>query len=94
MRHMQALRGSGPCGYCRFPGSWSIKSQGTNRFLCKGCTMTQSQAFTKALILAIVAPDDDKAQLAIELAQSLSIGLTKKTVDQCKKQAMQALETL
>ena len=56
--------------------------------------MTQAQALTKALILAIVAPSDDKAQLAIELAQSLSIGLTKKTVDQCKKQAMQALGNL
>ena len=34
--------------------------------------MTNSQALTQALILAITAPDDFKAQLAIDLSEELA----------------------
>ena len=50
--------------------------------------MTQSQALTKALILALTAPDDQKAEQASNLAEQIAQGLTKKQVNQCKQDAI------
>ena len=50
--------------------------------------MTQSQALTQALILALTAPSDQKAQMASELAEQIAHGLTKKQVNQCKVAAI------
>ena len=54
--------------------------------------MTQTQALTKALILAITAPDDDKANQAARLAESIAQGLNVEQVDQCKTDALLILE--
>jgi hypothetical protein len=50
--------------------------------------MTQSQALTQALILALTAPSAAKAQMASELAESIASGLNKKQVNQCKVAAL------
>jgi len=54
--------------------------------------MTQSQALTQALILALIAPDDKKAKQASELAENLSFGLSIDEVEQCKFDALDCLE--
>ena len=54
--------------------------------------MTQIEALTQCLVLAIVAPNDQKAQQASELAEQIAQGLTKKQVNQCKKKALELLE--
>ena len=54
--------------------------------------MTQSQALTQALILALIAPDDKKAQQASELAENLAFGLSIDEVEQCKFDALDCLE--
>ena len=56
--------------------------------------MTQLQALTQCLVLAITAPDDQKAQQAAELAEQIAHGLTKKQVNKCKKQALEILENV
>lgn len=56
--------------------------------------MTQLQALTQCLILALTAPDDEKAAQAAELAEQIAQGLTQKQVEQCKKQALDSLESL
>ena len=43
--------------------------------------MTQTQPLTKALILAITAPDDDRAHHAARLAESIAQGLNVDQVD-------------
>lgn len=53
--------------------------------------MTQTQALTKALILAILAPDDDKAAQAASLAEQIAQGLTKTQVNRCKTQALKII---
>jgi hypothetical protein len=53
--------------------------------------MTQIQALTQALILALTAPSDQKAQMASELAEQIAYGLTKKEVSQCKVAAIKFL---
>ena len=50
--------------------------------------MTQTQALTRALVLALCAPTDAKAQQAIELAEQFAHGLSAADVDQCKADAM------
>ena len=50
--------------------------------------MTQSQALTKALILALIAPSDEKATQATDLAESIAQGLDSAQVEQCKAQAL------
>jgi hypothetical protein len=50
--------------------------------------MTQIQALTQALILALTAPSDQKAQMASDLAEQIAHGLTKKQVNQCKVAAI------
>ena len=54
--------------------------------------MTQSQALTQCLVLAISAPTDEKAQMASDLAEQIALGITKKQVNQCKKKALEILE--
>ena len=53
--------------------------------------MTQTQALTKALILAITAPDDDRANHAARLAESIAQGLNSEQVEQCKENALYTL---
>jgi hypothetical protein len=50
--------------------------------------MTQSQALTQCLVLALTAPDDQKAEKASNLAEQLAYGLTVDQVEQCKNQAL------
>ena len=54
--------------------------------------MTQIEALTQCLVLALTAPNDQKAQQAAELAEQIAHGLTKKQVNQCKKKALEILE--
>ena len=51
--------------------------------------MTQLQALTQCLVLALVAPDDEKAQKASDLAEQIAYGLTLDQVEQCKAQALE-----
>ena len=53
--------------------------------------MTHEQAFTKALVRAITAPNG-KAKMALDLVYQLSGGLSPQQVEACKAQAMQQLE--
>ena len=50
--------------------------------------MTQIDALTQCLVLALTAPNDQKAQKASELAEQIAHGLTKKQVNQCKQAAI------
>jgi hypothetical protein len=60
--------------------------------LFEGLKMTQLQALTQCLVLALIAPDDQKAEQASNLAEQIALGLTKKQVNQCKKKALEILE--
>ena len=51
--------------------------------------MTQIEALTQCLILAITAPNDQKAQQAAELAEKLAYGLTIDQVENCKFEALE-----
>ena len=53
--------------------------------------MTQTQALTKALILALTAPDDAKAAKASDLAESIAQGLNSDQVEQCKLDALEMI---
>ena len=53
--------------------------------------MTQTQALTKALILAITAPSDDRAHHAARLAESIAQGLNVDQVEQCKLDALEMI---
>ena len=50
--------------------------------------MTQSQALTKALHLALTAPDDARAAMAASLADDFAAGLTSAQVDKAKASAL------
>jgi hypothetical protein len=50
--------------------------------------MTQTQAFTEALILAIIAPSDEQSKRAVQLAIDLSKGLSAEIINQCKENAL------
>lgn len=54
--------------------------------------MTQIQALTQCLVLALIAPDDEKAQKAANLAEQIAYGLTFDQVKQCKANALDSLE--
>jgi len=56
--------------------------------LTRGLKMTQIEALTQCLVLALTAPNDQKAQHAAELAEQIAHGLTKKQVNQCKQAAI------
>jgi len=49
--------------------------------------MTSQSALTQALILAITAPDQARADRAIALAESIGAGCTKRQVAQAKRNA-------
>jgi len=51
-------------------------------------SITQSEVLTRCLVLALIAPSDEKAAQAAELAGQLAKGLTKKQVNECKKAAL------
>jgi hypothetical protein len=53
-----------------------------------GVKMTQIEAFTQALVLAIVAPSDEQSKKAISLAIDLSSGLPAEIINQCKDNAL------
>jgi hypothetical protein len=50
--------------------------------------MTNSQALTQALVLAIIAPSDEQSKRAVQLAIDLSKGLSAETITQCKDNAL------
>jgi len=50
--------------------------------------MTQIQALTQCLVLALTAPDDQKAEQASNLAEQLAYGLSIDQVEQCKQDAI------
>jgi hypothetical protein len=54
--------------------------------------MTQIEALTQCLVLALVAPDDQKAQKASDLAEQIAQGLTVDQVETCKANALDSLE--
>jgi len=54
-----------------------------------GYKMTQLQALTQCLVLALVAPDDEKAQKASDLAEQIAYGLSVDQVEQCKAHALE-----
>lgn len=60
--------------------------------LFEGLKMTQIQALTQCLVLALTAPDDQKAEKASNLAEQLAYGLTVDQVEQCKADALDCLE--
>lgn len=51
-------------------------------------SITQSEVLTRCLVLALTAPNDEKAAQAAELAERLAQGLTMKQVNQCKVAAL------
>jgi len=53
--------------------------------------MTQAQALTQALILAITAPDDDRANQAANLAEKIAKGLDFEQIEQCKLDALEMI---
>ena len=53
--------------------------------------MTQSQALTKALHLALTAPDDARAAMAANLAESIAAGLTSEQVEAAKTAALELM---
>jgi hypothetical protein len=54
--------------------------------------MTQIQALTQCLVLAIIAPTDEQAEKAGDLAQDIAQGLTDLQVEQCKADALNIIE--
>ncbi len=54
--------------------------------------MTQSQALTQCLVLALTAPNDKKAKQASDLAEQIAFGLSIDEVEQCKTAALDCLE--
>ena len=54
--------------------------------------MTQAQALTQTLVLAITAPSDEQAKKAISLSIALANQLTDEVVEQCKAEALDILE--
>jgi hypothetical protein len=53
--------------------------------------MTQTDALTRALVLAINAPTDEQSQRATALAAQLAAGLTAAQVEQSKATALQEI---
>lgn len=54
--------------------------------------MTQTEALTRALVLAICAPTDAKAQQAVQLAEQIAHGLSAAAVEQCKADSLVEVE--
>jgi hypothetical protein len=55
----------------------------------RGDSMSQIEALTQCLVLALTAPDDQKAQKASELAEQIAFGLSVDQVEHCKKEALE-----
>ena len=55
----------------------------------KGLKMTQIEALTQCLILALTAPNDEKADQASELAEKIAFGLSVDQVEACKFEALE-----
>lgn len=53
--------------------------------------MTQTQALTQALVLALIAPDDDRANQAANLAEKIAKGLDFEQIEQCKADALEMI---
>jgi hypothetical protein len=53
--------------------------------------MTQTQALTQALILALIAPSDIKATQAANLAEKIAKGLDFEQIEQCKLDALEMI---
>jgi hypothetical protein len=51
-------------------------------------------ALVEALRLSIIAPDDDKAQECIEIAESIAANLTELEVARAKKEAVSLIEEI
>ena len=77
-----------------FINSGLSRTQLQTAFKHIGHKMTQLQALTQCLVLAITAPDDHKAQRASELAEQIAQGLTVDQVEDCKAQALELVEAL
>jgi hypothetical protein len=54
--------------------------------------MSQIEALTQCLILALTAPNDKKADQASQLAEKIALGLSVDQVEQCKADALNYLE--
>jgi len=54
--------------------------------------MSQIEALTQCLVLALTAPNDQKAQKASDLAEQIAHGLTVDQFEQCKANALDSLE--
>ena len=50
--------------------------------------MSQIEALTQCLILALTAPNDKKADQAVKLANELANGLAEHEVELCKENAL------
>ena len=46
--------------------------------------MNQKQAFIQALQLAITAPTDQLSKECVDMAESISVGLTEEEIEACK----------
>ena len=57
-------------------------------------TMTNAQAYTEALMLAIVAPDEEKSLMAQGLAQRAAATLSEHDRDLCQKGIETCMEYL
>ena len=51
--------------------------------------MTQTEALTKALVLAITAPTEAQATKAVTLAEAIARGMTKAQMERAKAKALQ-----
>ena len=52
----------------------------------------QLDALTQALVLAVSASDDERTQMALELAESFTVGLNDIQVASCKRRAEEILK--
>ena len=57
-------------------------------------TMTNAQAYTEALMLSIVAPDEEKSHMAFELAQRAATALSEHDRNLCQKGIETCMEYL
>ncbi len=55
---------------------------------------TQEQALTLAVYLGLIAPDDERARASAMLAEELSAGLDKSTVEICRASALERFEVM
>ena len=51
--------------------------------------MSQIEALTQCLILALIAPNDQKSEQASELAEQIAFGLSVDQVELCKNEALE-----